>query len=158
MHAVRKPKLQSKLTFFIYEKGNILEGTVLTDESINLAQNLLAKQLPGIQTFLDTCLEKMHQFEIIPVSKICIHLLHAGSIYWMYISNLETNKCDNGTHCFYESLCKPKIMLDIVKQFASYLYHDKPTTSLVTITFATTLALVKIYKLSLMMSYYSEPI
>ena len=58
----------------------------------------------------------------------------------------------------HESLCKPKIMLDIVKQFASYLYHDKPTTSLVTITFATTLALVKIYKLSLMMSYYSEPI
>ena len=62
---------------------------------------------------MDTCLEKMHQIETISVGKLCIHLLHAGSMYWVNI-NLETNKCE--PIYFYESLCEPKIMLDIVKQ------------------------------------------
>ena len=42
---------------------------MLTDESINLAQNLLAKQYPGNSGLIDTCLEKMNQFEIYPVDK-----------------------------------------------------------------------------------------
>ena len=45
---------------------------------------------------------------------------------------METSKCYNGTHYVYDSLCKPKIMLDIVKQVASYSYHDKSSISLVT--------------------------
>ena len=52
----------------------------------------------------------------------------------MCISNVETNKYDNGTHYVYGSLCKPKIMLDIVKQVASYSYHDNSTMRLVTRT------------------------
>ena len=76
----------------------------------------------------------MHQIEIIPVDKPDIQLLHAGSMYWVCISNLETYKCDNGTHYVYDSLCKPKIRLDIVKHVASYSYHDKSTMILVTRT------------------------
>ena len=68
---------------------------------------------------------------------------------------MEINKYDNGTHYVYDSLCKPKIMLDIVKQVTSYSYHDKCTMSstrsvqqqkngvdcgLFSIAFATTLA------------------
>ena len=45
---------------------------------------------------------------------------------------METNECDNGTHYAYDSLCKPKIMLDIVKQIAPYSFHDKSIMSLVT--------------------------
>ena len=84
---------------------------MLTDESINLAQNLLAKQFPGISVFLDTCLGKMHQAEIIPVDKPYIQLLHAGSMHCVCISNLETSKCDNGTHYVYDSLRKPKTII-----------------------------------------------
>ena len=84
---------------------------MLTGKSINLAQNLLAKQFPGISGFMDTCLGKMHQYEIIPVNKPYVQLLHAGSMYWVRILNLETNKCDNGTLYVYESLCKPEIIL-----------------------------------------------
>ena len=89
-----KPKSQRKLIFSIQEKGNILQGKMLTDEAINLAQYLLAKQFPGISEFMDTCLGKMHQFEIILVDKPYIQLLHAGSMHWVCISNLKTNKCD----------------------------------------------------------------
>ena len=45
---------------------------------------------------------------------------------------METSKCYNSAHYVYDSLCKPKIMLDIVKQVASYLYYDRSNISLVT--------------------------
>ena len=48
---------------------------MLTGKSINLAQNLLVKQFPEISGFMDTCLGKMHQFEIVPVDKPYIQLL-----------------------------------------------------------------------------------
>ena len=147
---------------------------MLTDESINLAQKLLVKQFPGISGLLGTCLGKMHQFGIILVDKPYIQLLHAGFMHWVCISNMETNKYDNCTHYVYDSLCKPKIMLDIVKQVASYSYHDKSTMSLLTrsvqqqkngvdcelfsIAFATTLAFGVIHQLSIMMSHYWEHI
>ena len=105
---------------------------MLTDESINLAQNLLAKQYPGNSGLIDTCLEKMNQFEIYPVDKPYIQLLHALPKHWVCISNMETNKRGNVTHYVYNSSCEPKIMLDIVKQVASYSYHDKSSISLVT--------------------------
>ena len=105
---------------------------MLTDESINLAQKLLVKQFPGISGLLGTCLGKMHQFGIILVDKPYIQLLHAGFMHLVCISNMETNKYDNCTHYVYDSLCKSKIMLDIVKQVASYSYHDKSTMSLLT--------------------------
>ena len=143
---------------------------MLTDESINLAQKLLVKQFPGISGLLGTCLGKMHQFGIILVYKPYIQLLHAGFMHWVCISNTETNKYDNCTHYVYDSLCKPKIMLDIVKQVASYSYHDKSTMSLLTrsvqqqkngvdcelfsVAFATTLAFGVIHQLSIMMSHY----
>ena len=125
-----KPKSQRKLIFSIQEKCNILQGKMLTDESINLAQKLLAKQFPGISGLMDTCLGKMHQFGIILVDKPYIQLLHAGSMHWVYLSNMESKKYDNGTHYVYDSLCNPKIKLDIVKQLASYSYHDNSTMSL----------------------------
>ena len=147
---------------------------MLTDESINLAQKLLVKQFPGISGLLGTCLGKMHQFGIILVYKPYIQLLHAGFMHWVCISNTETNKYDNCTHYVYDSLCKPKIMLDIVKQVASYSYHDKSTMSLLTrsvqqqkngvdcelfsIAFATTLAFGVIHQLSIIMSHYWEHI
>ena len=55
---------------------------MLTDDSINLAQNLFVKQFLRILGLMDTCLGKMYQSEIIPVDKPYIQLLHAGSMNW----------------------------------------------------------------------------
>ena len=41
-----KPKSQKELIFSFQWKGNILRGKLLTDESVNLVQNPLAKQSP----------------------------------------------------------------------------------------------------------------
>ena len=64
---------------------------MLTDESISLAQKLLVKRFPRISGLINTCLRKMHQFGIIPVDKPYIQLLHAGSMHWVCISNMETS-------------------------------------------------------------------
>ena len=58
---------------------------MLTDESSNLAQILLVKQFPGILGLRGTCLGKMHQFEIIPLDKPYIQLLHAGFMHSVFI-------------------------------------------------------------------------
>ena len=105
-----KPKSQRTLIFSIQEKCNILQGKMLTNESINLAQKLLAKQFPGISGLMDTCLGKMHQFGIIPVDKSYIQLLHPGSMHWVCLSNMETNKYDNGTHYVFLDSTKLKIV------------------------------------------------
>ena len=46
-----EPKSQRKLIFSVQEKCNILQGKMLTDESINLAQKPLAKQFLGFFFF-----------------------------------------------------------------------------------------------------------
>ena len=125
-------KIIQKINIFYQKKCKILPGKVLTNGSINLAQNLLVKQFPGILGLRNTCLGKMYQLEVIPVDKLYIQLLQPGSMHCVCLSNIEKSKCCNGTHYVCNSLFKPKIMLDIVKQVASYLYHDKSTIYLVT--------------------------
>ena len=95
---------------------------MLTGESINLAQNLLAKQFPGILGLRDTSPGKMHQFEIIPVDKLCIKLHHAGYMHWVHILNMEASKCYNSTRYVNDRLCK----------VAFYSYCHKSSISLVT--------------------------
>ena len=50
-------------------------------------------------------------------------LREKASLHWVCISNMKTNKCNNGTHYVYDSLRKPNVMLDIAKQVASYSCH-----------------------------------
>ena len=55
-----------------------MRNKILTNESINTVQTLLAKQLSGISEIMDACLGKMRQFELIPVDKLNIQLFNAG--------------------------------------------------------------------------------
>ena len=55
-----------------------MRNKILTNESINTVQALLAKQLSGISGIMDACLGKMSQFELIPVDKPNIQLFNAG--------------------------------------------------------------------------------
>ena len=55
-----------------------MRNKILTNESINTVQTLLAKQLSEISGIMDACLGKMRQFELIPVDKLNIQLFNAG--------------------------------------------------------------------------------
>ena len=76
-----KLKKSRKLRFSVEEKRNILNGKMLTDESINLAQSILAKQFPNIAGFMDTCLGKTQQFDVVARSKSYVQIIHAGSLH-----------------------------------------------------------------------------
>ena len=54
-----------QLLLLTEERKNIKEGEMLTDESINSAQNLLHNQFPLIEGFYDTVLGSTNGFEII---------------------------------------------------------------------------------------------
>ena len=76
-----KPKKIRTLRFSADEKRNILDGKMLTDESINLAQSILAKQFPNIAGFMDTCLVKTQQFDVVARTKSYVQTIHAGSLH-----------------------------------------------------------------------------
>lgn len=74
-----KPKKSKKLRFSAEEKRNILDGKMLTDESTNLAQSILKKQFANIAGFMDTCLGKKQQFDVVARTKSYVQTIHAGS-------------------------------------------------------------------------------
>ena len=56
---------------------------MLSDESINIAQNLLYVQFPELCGFQDTVIGKTQKFEKVKEKKNVIQLLHAGSMHWV---------------------------------------------------------------------------
>ena len=64
---------------------------MITGRLINSAQNVLVKQFSGVLGLRNTCLGKMHQFEVIPVDKPYIQLLQPGSMRCVCTSNIETS-------------------------------------------------------------------
>ena len=127
-----KPKKSRKLRFSAEERRNILNGKVLTDESTNLTQSILAKQFPNIAGFMDTCLGKTQQFDVAARNKPYVQIIHAGSLHWICVANTLITKNDNGIYYLYDSLSCSEIMIKIVKQVASYSCHPEPVITLVT--------------------------
>ena len=105
---------------------------MLTDGSINLAHSILAKQFPNIAGFMDTCLGKTQQFDLVTRNKSYVQIIHAGSLHWVCVVNTLITKNGNGIHYLYDSLSRSEIMIDIVKQVASYSCHPEPVITLVT--------------------------
>ena len=52
---------------------------MLTDESIDTAQNILKKQIPNIVGLQDTVIGKTQAFDTIRNEEKCIQILHAAS-------------------------------------------------------------------------------
>ena len=102
---------------------------MLTDESINIAQNLLHNQFPLISRFNDSCLGKTQHFDVVQRENPYTQIIHAGSLHWVCLANTKIGKRDNQSHYLYDSLSGSKIMMDIIKQIASYSFH--PSAELV---------------------------
>ena len=54
---------------------------MLSDESINLAQNLLKEQFPELSGFQDTVIGKTQSFDIVKTDGNFIQLLDVGSLH-----------------------------------------------------------------------------
>ena len=81
---------------------------MLSDESINLAQNLLKEQFPEISGFQDTVIGKTQSSDIVKTDGNFIQLLHVGSLHWVCVANVSENKSHNGECKLYDSLSNVK--------------------------------------------------
>ena len=97
-------KTSRKLKFSLAEKEVIMSNGMLTDESINLSQQLLKKVNPSIAGLYDTSLGRTNSFEIVPSEKNYIQILHTGHTHWICVANTKPGKESNDTCYVYDSL------------------------------------------------------
>ena len=80
-----KITVSRNLKFTNEERNILLQEHMLSDESINLAQNLLKEQFPKISGFQDTVIGKTQSFDIVMTNENFIQLLHVGSLHWVFL-------------------------------------------------------------------------
>ena len=80
------------LLFSLEENATILNKQMLTDESVNIARNILKKQFPKIAGLQDTVIGKTQAFGIIRKEEKYIQILHARSFHWICVANTQKNK------------------------------------------------------------------
>ena len=115
---------RSNLLFSSEEKSTILNKQMLTDESINIAQNILKKQFSKNAGLQDTVIGKTQAFDMIRNEEKYMQILHAGSFHWIYAANTQKNKTDDSYCQIYDSLTNGSVPLDVAKQIAAFSYYE----------------------------------
>ena len=100
--------------------SSIKNGEMLTDNAINIAQNILHHQYPLIGGLEDTVLGPCLNFSV--ARGKFVQILHDGSLHWVCVSNVGCT--EPGSVNVYDSLNKGNIALHIKKQVASMLFHS----------------------------------
>ena len=113
-------KKRRKLIFSEREKYIILSKEMLTDESINLAMNMIHEQFPQIGGLTDSSIGKLQQFDIVPPTAQYIQILHCEPLHWVCVANMSNLKSDNHFHMLYDSLAATKAREDVVDQVVDY--------------------------------------
>ena len=116
---------KKRLLKFSKEEEWIIRGNrMLTDESINIAQNLLAEKFPQYEGFQDTVLGNAQSYNVIRQNSKYIQILNSASkCHWVCVANTNSTKSSNEQHYIYDSLSGKHISSDIISQIASYSYH-----------------------------------
>ena len=81
--------------FSTEEKQLIKTNQMLSDESINLAQNLLCRQFAQYDGLFDTVIALQNGFDIVKHYRPFIQILHTSTQHWICIGNLQTNRISN---------------------------------------------------------------
>ena len=71
----------------LYEEKYINNNNMLSDESIDLAQQLLGKQFPDFAGFGDIAVTEKKGFDVINAAKPFTQILHTGSAHWVCVAN-----------------------------------------------------------------------
>jgi len=115
-----KPKRRRKLVLSDIEIKRISGKKMLSDESINLMQNLIHANFPLYAGLFDTVTGKVNQMDIIPKSKNYIQILNVNNNHWVCVSNTDGNKCDNSVCYLYDSLASSEVAKEITKDVAAF--------------------------------------
>ena len=121
----KRPK-RRRLKFSEEEKSTIADNHMLTDESINIAQNILHEQFPNLGGLQDTVVGKIQSFDVVSKSTSYIQILHVGSLHWVCVANMKNDREFNDYCQVYDSLAATNLHFDITKQIAAFLYCQTP--------------------------------
>ena len=111
------PNKRTNLLFSSEKKATILNKQMLTDESINIVQNILKNRFPKIAGLQDTVIGKTKVFDIIRNEERYIQIPQAGSFHWICVAN--------HSYCqIYDSLTNESVPLDVAKQIAAFSYCE----------------------------------
>ena len=130
--SVGPAKKLRKLVFSEQEKESILSQQMLTDESINLAQNLLSQQFPDVDGLMDTVLGKINGFDIVKTSRRFSQILHTGAMHWICIGIQNITRSSNKCVEVYDSLSSGHITPSTAAQLANICHtHTKNQYALI---------------------------
>jgi hypothetical protein len=121
-------KKKRKLQFSNEEKAAISQNEILSDESINLAQNLLSMQFSNVGGFMDTVLSITNGFSVVKTTEKFIQVLHTTNQHWICVANMDENREANNAVEVYDSLSSGTITPSVATQFSSFCFS--PTRSI----------------------------
>ena len=119
-------KKARSLKLSLDEEKHINSNNMLSDESIDLAQQLLGKQFPDFSGFGDVALTEQNGFDVINAVKPFIQILHTGSAHWICVANLKQNRAHNDCCEVCDSLNSGNIASKVADKVANMFYCRKP--------------------------------
>ena len=128
---IKSQKTTRKLKFSREEKSNILNNKMLSDESIDLGQQLLKKQFPIFGGLQDIALSEHYGLDVIKKDKPFIQVLYNGSAHWICVFNSDRNRSANNTCYIWDSLSRGKITKNVEKKICALLLCKEPVIKVV---------------------------
>ena len=125
LHFVHREDVQRNLILSDQEERIIMKNEMLTDESINLAQNHLHEAFPSNSGLQDTAIGATQTFNV--VSGNFIQILHDGNLHWVCTSNIsfdsptdvsDINVYDSYNHGYITKMTK--------RQMATFMFVELP--------------------------------
>ena len=125
------PRKRRRMLLSKEEKTLIVEKDMLSDESINIAMNLLNDQFGAhIAGLMDTVLGKTNGFEIVPRTKPFVQILHTGAQHWICVANMSKDRIHNNKVEVYDSLSSGTVNANVMSQISSFCYTTEKSICL----------------------------
>ena len=120
-HNAGKPEKRKKRRMDPSEINTIKSGGMLTDVSVNVAQNILHEQNPLCEGLEETTLGKFLQFSI--CGREFAQIIFTGQCHWLSVTNIG---CKKGEVNIFDSLSHGTVNSNTMKQVASILHEEGP--------------------------------
>ena len=125
-------KKNPKIILSSKERKTILNGGMLTDESINLAQNILSRQFSSLKGLENTTLGPLKGFSVFRGD--FVQILHTGTLHWVCTANLFTDgNLKSNNLDYYDSLfssSRKRLPLAVEQQVCQFLYTKDRSVNL----------------------------
>ena len=92
---------------------------MLSDESIDLAQQLLKKQFPIFGGLQDIALSEHYGLDVVKKDKPFIQVLYNGSAHWICVFNSDRNRSENNT-CHILDYLEVKLQKMLRRKYLPY--------------------------------------